>query len=210
MLVAQSKDDISKDKDSKKNAAEEIVVESSETHSASEADSQDIGVDASSGDAVEVSSWEDKYQALEKDFMYLRAEFENYKRNAIKDRSQLTKYGAQRLAQDLLDTVDVFSQALETDVTKENFQNFVDGVRMTKQQLEQTLDRHGIKEVEVIGKNFDPANQEALGTETTDEFESGQVCRVFKAPFMYHDKLLRAGQVFVAQPKSTAVKENPE
>ena len=67
------------------------------------------------------SSAEDKLAQLEKDHLYLRAEMENIKRQNIKERSQLLKYGAERLARDLLDTLDVFKSALGGEVTAENF-----------------------------------------------------------------------------------------
>ena len=144
---------------------------------------------------------EKKLAESEKNFLYLRAEFENYKRNAIKERAQLTKFGAERLARDLLDTLDVFAQAFENEITQENFENFAEGIKMTRQQLVSTLEKHGIQEVPSLGENFDPNNHEALGSEESENYSPGQVCRVFKAPYKYHDKLLRAGQVFVAREK---------
>lgn len=144
---------------------------------------------------------EEKLAALEKDFLYLRAEMENYKRHAIQERSHLVKFGAERLAKDLLDTLDIFHQAFETETTAENFQQFIEGIKMTRQQLISTLERHGIKEVPSIGQQFDPTTHEALGAEVSADVKPGHITRVFKSPYKYHDKLLRAGQVFVAQEK---------
>lgn len=148
------------------------------------------------------TSSEDKLAQLEKDHLYLRAELENIKRQNIKERSQLLKYGAERLARDLLDTVDVFKSALAGEVTAENFKNFVNGIEMTAQSFKATLEKHGIKEVDCVGQAFDPQTQEALSSEASDSIPEGHVTQVFKSPFMYHDKLLRAGQVIVSRPKS--------
>ncbi len=55
--------------------------------------------------AAEGSDIQKLQEAAEKyknDFLYLRAEFENYKRNAIKERSELLKYGGERFIRDLL------------------------------------------------------------------------------------------------------------
>lgn len=138
---------------------------------------------------------------VEKDHLYLRAEMENMKRQNIKERSQLLKYGAERLARDLLETLDVFKSALASEVTPDNFQDFVKGIKMTAQSMKTTLEKHGVIEVECIGKAFDPNTQEALSSEPTDKYPEGHVTQVFKAPYMYHDKLLRPGQVVVSQAK---------
>ncbi len=143
-----------------------------------------------------------RLQALEKDHLYLRAELENIKRQNIKERSQLLKYGAERLARDLLDTLDVFKSALEGEVTAENYKEFVSGVEMTAQSLKNTLEKHGISEMPCVGQPFDPNTQEALSSEPSDEHPEGHVTQVFKAPYKYHDKLLRAGQVVVSRAKS--------
>ncbi len=150
----------------------------------------------------EPPSLEDRFAQLEKEHLYLRAEMENIKRQNIKERSQLLKYGSERLARDLLDTLDVFRSALSSEVTAENFAEFVNGIKMTSQSLKATLEKHGIVEVDCVGQPFDPNTQEALSSEPSDELPEGHVTQVFKSPFKYHDKLLRAGQVIVSRPKT--------
>ena len=138
---------------------------------------------------------------MEKDYLYLRAEMENMKRQNIKERSQLLKYGGERLARDLLETLDVFDSVLKSEVNSENFQSFVDGLQMTAQSLKETLKKHGITSIDCVGKPFDPKTQEALSNESSEEHPEGHVTQVFKVPYQYHDKLLRAGQVVVSQGK---------
>ena len=145
---------------------------------------------------------EERFANMEKEYLYLRAELENVKRQNFKERSQLLKYGAERLARDLLDTLDVFRAALQSEISAENFQDFVKGVEMTSQSLKATLEKHGIVEMDCVGQPFDPNTQEALSSEPNDEYPEGHVTQVFKAPYKYHDKLLRPGQVVVSRPKS--------
>jgi molecular chaperone GrpE len=150
----------------------------------------------------EAPSLEQRFEQLEKEYLYLRAELENVKRQNLKERSQLLKYGAERLARDLLDTLDVFKSALASEITPENFQDFVKGVEMTASSLKTTLEKHGISEVDCIGQAFDPNTQEALSSEPSDEYPEGHVTQVFKSPYQYHDKLLRPGQVVVSRAKN--------
>lgn len=147
-------------------------------------------------------SLEEKFVQLEKDHLYLRAEMENIKRQNLKERSQLLKYGGERLARELLDTLDVFKSALGSEINVDNFQEFVKGIEMTSQSLKSALEKHGVTEIECIGQAFDPNTQEALSSEPTDQYPEGFVTQVFKAPYKYHDKLLRAGQVIVSRAKT--------
>lgn len=144
---------------------------------------------------------EDELSRLKNEYLYLRAEFDNYRKQAIKERSELLKYAGERLAVDLLETMDVFETALESEVSGENLDDFVKGVQLTAQKLKATLDKHGVAAVECHGEKFDPNLHEAISSEETTEVDPGHISKVFKKPYKYHDKLIRAGQVIVATDK---------
>ena len=109
---------------------------------------------------------------------------------------------ASPLARDLLETLDVFRSAFDAEINNENYQEFVNGIKMTQESLNTALEKHGIKEVECLEKPFDPNTQEALSSEFKEGVPEGHVTQVFKAPYTYHDKLLRPGQVVVSRAKS--------
>ena len=152
--------------------------------------------------AAEGSDIQKLQEAAEKyknDFLYLRAEFENYKRNAIKERSELLKYGGERFIRDLLEVVDNFERAIQTQVTAENLATYKQGVEMTAQELRSMLQKNSVIEIPSQGAPFDPSVHEALGAEPSDQVPAGHVLRVFKKPYKLHDKVIRTGQVVVAK-----------
>ncbi len=132
------------------------------------------------------------------DFLYLKAEFENFKRNSIKERSELLKFGAERIARDVLEVMDNFERALAVKLTPETMQTFKVGVEMTAKELKDALAKHGILEVPSEGQPFNPAHHEALSSEPTNDVPNGHIARVFKKPYKLHDKIIRTGQVVVA------------
>ncbi len=139
------------------------------------------------------------------DFLYLKAEFENHKRNAIKERSDLLKFGTERMARDILDVVDNFERAMQTQLTAETLTNYKTGIELTAKELKDVLSKHGIQEVPSEGKAFNPAYHEALSSEPTTAFPVGHISKVFKKPYKLHDKIIRTGQVVVAMaPKTEA------
>nr|BFD68949.1 hypothetical protein HAGR004_39710 [Bdellovibrio sp. HAGR004] len=149
--------------------------------------------------ASEIQKLQEQAEKFKNDFLYMRAEFENYKRNAIKERSEMMKYGGERLVRDLLEVVDNFERALSVNINAENFLTFKQGVEMTAQELRSLLQRHNVTEIPAQGVPFDPAVHDALSSEATDQVAPGHILRVFKKPYKLHDKVIRPGQVVVAK-----------
>lgn len=139
-------------------------------------------------------------EKLKNDHLYLRAEFDTFRRNAAKERSDLVKYGCERLLVEILGVIDNFERALSTKATPENLQSFVKGVEMTAQELKSVLSKFGVSEGDAkIGNPFDPTLHEALGAESSSSMAPGAIVRVLRKPYKLHDKLVRPAQVVVAK-----------
>lgn len=166
------------------------------------ADQTEPGIDASQPKAEPSDDCPAQLAKVRNEFLYLYAEFENYKKNAIKERSDIRKYGCERLVVDLLNVLDIFETALSVDETPENVSSFRKGIQMTASELKAVLQRNGIEEVPALGTQFNPAHHEALSSEESADLAPGHVSRVFKKPYKLHDKVIRHGQVVVAKAKS--------
>lgn len=147
----------------------------------------------------DVQKLQEQAEKFKNDYLYLRAEFENYKRNAIKERSELLKYGGERFIRDLLEVVDNFERALQFTVNADNFPTFKQGVELTAQELKTLLQKHSVTDIPSQGAPFDPMIHEALSAEASDQVAPGHVLHVFKKPYKLHDKVIRTGQVVVAK-----------
>lgn len=168
--------------------------------------SEDKDTKAASEEAPAVAETDNLQAELEKakkDYLYLLAEFDNYRKNAVKERSELIKFGAERFVRDFLNVFDNFERALETDVTPETLTSFRDGVKMIASEFNSMLQRNGVEEIKAEGQAFDPAKHEALSSEPRDDMPAGHVARVFKKGYKMHDKLIRPAQVTVATAAPT-------
>lgn len=135
------------------------------------------------------------------DYLYLRAEFETYKRNAIKERADLSKYGSERLVNEILSVVDNFDRALNIKASADNIDVYSQGVKMSAAELKTVLSRFGVSEVKCEGLPFDPSVHEALGAEESETIAEGHIARVYRAAYKLHDRLIRPAQVIVAKAK---------
>ncbi len=148
---------------------------------------------------TEIQKFQEQAEKFKTDYLYLRAEFDNYRKNAIKEQSDLIKYGARKLALDLLSVLDNFERANSVQVTAENFHDYVKGIEMTSNELKNALGKNGITEIPCDGVPFDPNQHEALSSEMSDSVPAGNVLRVFKKGYKLQDKIIRPAQVVVAR-----------
>ncbi len=165
-------------------------------------ENESVAANSTAGPTPKLPETEELKAQVEKfknDYLYLRAEFDNFRRNVVKERSELIKYGSERLLVDILGVLDNFERALETRATPENISNFIKGIEMTQSELRSVLQKFGVAEVPSQGQPFDPAVHEALSSEETSAVKPGHISRVFKKPYRLHDKLIRPGQVVVAK-----------
>jgi len=166
--------------------------------SASESIANDV---TATGSTKEIETLKEELNKSKSDILYLKAEFDNYKRNSIKERSDLIKFGSERLAFDLLSVLDNFDRALQSTTSKENLDAVIKGIELTAKELKAVLQKHNINEFAATGDSFDPALHEALTTEETTEIDEGKVFRVFRKGYKFHDKILRVAQVVVSKKK---------
>ncbi len=144
-------------------------------------------------------------QQIEKwknDYLYLRAEFETYKRNAIKERSEISKYGSERIIAEILNVADNFDRALGTKPTPETLEVYAQGVKMSASELKSVLSRFGVTEIKCEGLAFDPMAHEALGAEESNTVAEGHILKVFRSAYKLHDRIIRPAQVIVAKAAS--------
>ncbi len=153
-----------------------------------------------------VLSAEDQIAALKgevdkfkNEYLYLRADFDNYKKNAIKERSETIKFGSERVFVELLEVCDNFERALSFEVKPENLQSLYQGFKLINEELKSLLTRFNVHELPTQGVKFDPNIHNALSTEVTDKVPPGHVTQVFKKPYKLHDRVIHPGQVVIAQ-----------
>ena len=127
------------------------------------------------------------------------AEFENYKKRMAREKEEWVKFGNEDLIKSILPFVDNLERAVNHSEKTEDIQSLVEGIKLTVQQLLQTLNRFGVSPVESLGKPFDPTMHEAMLVVETDQHEPNQVVEEFQKGYLLNDRLLRAATVSVSK-----------
>ncbi len=146
-----------------------------------------------------VEHWRAEAEKFKNEYLYQMAEFENYKRNVIKERSELRKYGSERLVVEILSGLDLLDKALESNLNAENLESFRKGIELTSTHFKSMLQKFGVEELPAKGVAFDPNIHEALSSEASKEIQPGHISQVFRKPYKLYDRVVRPGQVVVAR-----------
>jgi molecular chaperone GrpE len=124
-----------------------------------------------------------------------RAEFDNARRRAERERSDFLQFAAMDLVKDVLPVLDDFERALKVETTD---QNYAKGVELIYQRLFESLKKLGLEPIEAAGRPFDPNLHQAVERVETDEAEDQTVLGEFQRGYNFKGKMLRPAMVRVA------------
>jgi molecular chaperone GrpE len=126
-----------------------------------------------------------------------KADFENYRKRALREQERLVAHAHERLVKELLPILDDLERALEAAERHEEAA-LVDGVKLVQKSLRKALEKEGLAEIETEGA-FDPHVHEAMLTQPGNGAESGSVLEVVQRGYRLGDKVVRPAKVIVAE-----------
>ena len=130
------------------------------------------------------------------------ADFENYKKRAAREKEDWTKFANEDLIKSVLPFIDNLERAVDHACKVMDAGVLIEGIRLTLQQILQTLNRFGLAPFESVGKPFDPTCHEAMLVVETDQHEPNQVVEEFQRGYFFNERLLRPATVSVSRPPS--------
>lgn len=189
-----------------KAAAEEVTEEAAAEEAAAEAETEEAKADEKAGEQAgseaEAEPEEKKEEAEaspeeqeSERYMRLMAEFQNFKRRAAKEKSDIHAFANERLIGDLLPVMDNFERALETET--EDTEAYAKGMQLIFEQMKTALEKAGLKEIEALGLDFDPNVHNAVMTDNTEEYENDKISKVLQKGYKLNDKVIRPSMVAV-------------
>ncbi len=127
----------------------------------------------------------------------LAADFDNYRKRAVRDQQAFAARAAERLVAKLLPVLDDLERALDAAEHHEDAK-VIEGVEMTRSNLANALTSEGVEEIVAEGM-FDPHVHEALLAQPAEGVEPGSILQVVQRGYRLGDAVLRPARVIVAQ-----------
>jgi molecular chaperone GrpE len=131
-------------------------------------------------------------------FVRAMADQENFRRRVAREKDELRQFASAGLLQGLLPVLDNLQLGLAAARQQTDTKSIVDGVTMVLEQLKGVLDRHGLKEVNPAGQEFDPHLHESISHQPSGEVPEGHVLQVVRVGYTLHGRLLRPASVVLS------------
>lgn len=163
------------------------------------------------GEAVEELSEEDKLrkenddlkaqlEKEKKEYMFLMAEFDNFRKRTLREKSELIKNAAESAFKGLLPIVDDFERALKASENVEDAASIREGMELIYKKLKKYMEQNGVKEMDPEDRDFDADRHEAISAvPVPDESQKGKILDTVEKGYTINDKVLRHAKVVVGQ-----------
>jgi len=130
-------------------------------------------------------------------FLRERADMENYRKRANREKEELLNYGTKSLIEEILPVIDNLERALE-HATEDGLTALVEGIRMTHGMLLTALKKFGVTPLDTVGATFDTAFHQAMTQIPTDQQPPNTVVQEFQKGYLLKERLLRPAMVSVS------------
>ena len=125
---------------------------------------------------------------------YLQADFDNYRKKFDKEKDDIRRLANEDLIKEFLPIIDEFEIALNEI---ENGRDKI-GLGLLYKKLLKTLENHGLKHIDALGKKFDPNFHEILLKEMSDK-EDGIILEELQKGYLLKSKVIRPSKVKIAE-----------
>ena len=141
----------------------------------------------------EVADWKDKYTRL-------FAEFDNYRKRSIKERSDIISSAAGDVIKEIIPVLDDFDRAVKANEVTEDIAIIKEGFVLIHNKMYKRLEAKGLKPIDATGKPFDTDYHEAItSTPAPTEDMKGKVVDEVEKGYLLHERVLRFSKVVIGQ-----------
>lgn len=143
---------------------------------------------------------EAELQKSKTDYLYLMAEFDNYRKRTVKEKADIIKNASEKVLKDLLPIVDDFERGLQATKDDADGQSVRSGMELIYNKLVKFLESNGVKAIESTGADFDADLHDAIAKiPAPDDSLKGKVVDTTTKGYTLNGKVLRHAKVVVGE-----------
>lgn len=185
-----------------KDEAAQTAAEETSTAASSEDSEKDDNQKESEEPTVEeqLEEAQDKIAELNDKYLRLMAEFDNYRKRVMKEKSELIKTAGSKVITTILPVLDDMERAEQTMEKAEDVAAVKEGLLLIFDKFMKLLASEGLKAIDTTDKVFDTDYHEAVAMVPGQPDElKGKVIDCIQTGYMLNDKVIRHAKVAVAQ-----------
>lgn len=140
-------------------------------------------------------------EALNDRLLRLHAEFENYKKRMVRERSEFVKFANEALILEFLPVLDSLERALATARSAAEAQAVAEGLEIILRLFQTTLDKVGVKVIDALDGEFDPNLHQAVAQVESPDGRDNIVMEEVRKGYLLEGRLLRPSMVKVSKTR---------
>lgn len=191
-----------KEKENQKKATAETENGTKKNSAAKEkdADKEKVKDEKNTPADDKIKQYEDEIASLKDKYLRQAAEFDNYRKRVLKEKSELILNGGEHVLTSLLPVLDDFERALDNINKSDDKKTLTEGVELIYQKLLKALESNGLKAIDAVGADFDTDFHEAVAMiPAQKEEDKGKVVDCVQKGYKINDKVIRHAKVAVGQ-----------
>jgi molecular chaperone GrpE len=141
-----------------------------------------------------------KIDELQDKYVRLMAEFDNFRRRTIKEKTDIIKSAGEDVLINLLPVIDDFDRGLKVMEQAPDIESVKLGIQLIYNKFKEFLVQRGVKEIDSLNQDFNVEMHEALTKipAPMDELK-GKVLDVIQKGYYLNDKVIRYAKVIVGE-----------
>lgn len=191
-----------KNKDSQKDTSKEIKIEDNSQETIKEkVEANEVETDATNEQATyEINELKEQLASLQDKYLRQIAEFDNYRKRILKEKSELILNGGEKVISSLLPVLDDFERALINIKKGGDETTLLQGTELIYQKLLSTLESQGLSKIKTEKEDFNTDFHEAVAmVPVDDESMKGKVVDCVQTGYTLNNKVIRHSKVAVGQ-----------
>ncbi len=163
-------------------------------------DNGNIATEDSDEALSETEQLKQQLEASKKEYLFLRAEFDNFRKRTIKQNADIIRNATEKAMKELLPVVDDFERGLSAMAKTTDAAAVKEGMELIYNKFIKYLEQNGVKAIESNGTDFDTELHEAIAMiPAANETQKGKVVDTVMKGYTINDKVIRHSKVAVAQ-----------
>ena len=143
---------------------------------------------------------EREIEELKTQLLYKAAEFENYRKRTLKERTELILNGGEKVITSILPIIDDMERAIENGAKTDDPEVLREGMTLIHQKFLKTLEAQGVSKIDTKDADFDTDVHEAVAmVPGMGEEKKGKVIDCLQEGYKLNDKVIRHAKVAVGQ-----------
>ncbi len=171
-----------------------------ETQEGAEAQTEEVELTEAEKLAVELEESALKFEKLQKEYLLLMADFDNYRKRTLREKSDLLKSGGEDCLKKILPVIDDFERGLSAVNEGSDIEAVKEGMNLIYNKFLGYLTQQGIQEIAATGEEFNTEFHEAITVfpAPTPDLK-GKVVDCVQKGYTLNEKVIRFAKVVVGE-----------